>query len=162
MKKAFFLDRDGVINKNPAEHDYVKSISELTILSDISESVKFIKDKGFLVIVISNQQGVGKGIITGQTVNDINEFVNDVMKKNGASIDAFYWCGHIEEDNCDCRKPKPGLFLNAIKDHNIDINSSYFIGDRESDRLAGEAAGIKTIIVEQDSSIFNVVRDLLK
>jgi D-glycero-D-manno-heptose 1,7-bisphosphate phosphatase len=161
MNKAVFLDRDGVINRNPAEHDYVKSLEELFLNPEIEDSIRYIKDQGYLVIVISNQQGIGKGLITEEILESIHQEININLKRVEAKIDAFYWCGHLKEDNCGCRKPKPGLLTQAIKDWNIDKESSFFIGDRESDLMAGKGAGIETHIVKTNSSIYSLVKEIL-
>ncbi len=162
MSKAVFLDRDGVINKNAAEHFYIKSAEELELINEIGEVIALIKDKGYLVIVVSNQQGVGKGLISVEDVNLIHNEINRRLQGNGVAIDAFYWCGHLEIEGCDFRKPKPGLLEKAIIDYEIDKSQSFFIGDRESDKKAGEAAGIKTVLVEKDCSILQVIKGLLE
>lgn len=161
MNKVFFLDRDGVINKNAAEHDYVKTVDELELLDGIGVAIARIKNAGYKVIVISNQQGVGKGVMKAVDVDEIHAEINTRLKANYVQIDAFYWCGHLINDKCVCRKPKPGLFEQAILEHEVDRNNSFFIGDRESDKIAGELVGIKTILVESDSSIVQTVEELL-
>lgn len=161
MKDAVFLDRDGVINKNMAEHDYVKNWSEFEWLPDIKQAILLINKSGKLAIIISNQRGVARGHMTSDVVEDIHNKMNEELSKTGAKIDAIYWCGHDYGDDCECRKPKPGLILQAAKDFDIDLANSWMIGDGDSDIEAGKNAGCKTIMMERDGSLYDVVAKLL-
>ena len=107
LYKTVFLDRDGIINKN--RPDYVKTIDELEIL-EVAESIKKLKDNGFLVVVISNQSAINRGLTNHENVKQIHSTIQEYLKKNGTKIDAFYYCPHRPDEDCDCRKPKPGLF----------------------------------------------------
>lgn len=161
MKKAVFLDRDGVINKKPPEQDYVKKWDEFFMLSDVENAIKKIKNAGYLVIVITNQRGVARGLMTEETVNGIHESINRELARFGTSIDAFYWCKHNYDDKCDCRKPAPGLILKAAKDLDIDIGKSIFIGDTKTDEECGKNAGIKTYIMPTDGSLLEAIENIL-
>ena len=110
--KTVFLDRDGVINQERS--DYVKSISELEIYPNVAKNIKLLKDAGFLVIVITNQSAVNRGIVTHETINQIHNSIQDHLKKYGTFLDGFYYCPHTPNENCNCRKPKPGLLQQAI------------------------------------------------
>ena len=146
MKSAIFLDRDGVINENRT--DYVKSINELKIFPAIAKTIKNFKNHGYIVIVVTNQSAINRGLVTHDVVKKIHETIQTYLKKNGTCIDAFYYCPHKPDEGCNCRKPKPGMILKAIDDFNLDAKSSWMIGDNDSDVLAGESAGTNTIKVD--------------
>jgi len=145
--KCVFIDRDGVINKKAPEGDYVKNWNEFKFLPNITESIKKLNEEGFLVIIITNQQGIGKGLMKEQDLKTIHTKMIEKLKKTKAKVDGIYYCPHTEKDICNCRKPKIGLFLKAKEDFNIDLAKSWMIGDSESDILAGQKAGCKTILV---------------
>lgn len=161
-ERAIFLDRDGVINKQPAEHDYVKNWEEFIWLPTSKEAIKLINQKGFLAIVISNQRGVARGLMTVKDVDDVNEKMQKDLAKIGAKLDAVYWCGHDYSDNCDCRKPAPGLILQAAKDFNIDLSNSWVVGDSNDDIQAGKAVGCKTLKIKTNGSLLDAVKKILK
>jgi D-glycero-D-manno-heptose 1,7-bisphosphate phosphatase len=150
-KIAVFLDRDGVLNKKPAIHDYVKNFNEFHWNDGARSLIQKIKEKGYLTVVVSNQQGITLGKMTDTFVKNLHKKMNEDLKTHNTNIDAFYVCPHSEGDNCECRKPKPGLFLLASKELSIDLNSSFMIGDRDSDREAAKRAGcMKTIMISSD------------
>lgn len=140
-----FLDRDGVINED--RDDYVKNLRELKIFPNVPESVKRLNDAGFEVIVISNQQGVAKGLISENELREIQKEITRQVEAVGGKISAFYYCKHLASEGCSCRKPRPGLLMAAARDRNIDLSETVFIGDHERDILAGKNAGCKTILV---------------
>jgi len=157
-KRAVFLDRDGLINKKPAEHDYIKNWKEFKFLPNVAKAIRQL-NKDFLVIVISNQRGVGRGIMSKEDVVDIHNRMRKALEKQNATIDGVYFCPHNIEDNCNCRKPKPGLLLKAARDFKIDLPKSYMIGDDLSDVEAGKKVGLKTIlIIKQKSNIFQKIK----
>ena len=157
--KTVFVDRDGVINQERS--DYVKSISELEIYPNVAKNIKLLKDAGFLVIVITNQSAVNRGIITHEMVNQIHNSIQDHLKKHGTFLDGFYYCPHIPNENCNCRKPKPGLLQKAILELNIDLNSSWMIGDRDSDIEAANSIVCKAIKISDSFSLDNAVGKIL-
>jgi len=159
-KKAIFLDRDGVINKNRS--DYVKDISELKIFSNVSESIKKLKNYGFLVIVITNQSAINRGLTSHENVNKIHHSIESFLEKNKTSIDAFYYCPHKPDENCMCRKPKPGLIIQASNEFNIELKSSWMIGDSDSDVKAGELAGCNSIKICSDFKLPDAVNMISK
>jgi len=145
--KCVFLDRDGVINKKAPEGDYIKNWGEFKFLPGVKEAIQRLNKADFLVIVITNQRGIAKGLLTEKDLKDIHTKMIEELKKSGAKIDGIYYCPHGEKDNCNCRKPKIGLFLKAKEDFNIGMNKSWLIGDSKSDIIAGQKAGCKTIIL---------------
>ena len=154
MKKAVFLDRDGVINKNPKPHHYVKKWNEFEFLPNVAEAIRRL-NKEFLVIVISNQGGIAKRRMSVEDVEDIHKQMRETLQREGARIDAVYYCPHHPEGtleeyrrDCPCRKPNTGLIKKAVKDFSIDLGKSFLVGDSTSDILAGRKAGLQVILVE--------------
>ena len=157
--KTVFVDRDGVINQERS--DYVKSISELEIYPNVAKNIKLLKDAGFLVVVITNQSAVNRGIVTHEMINQIHNSIQDHLKKYGTFLDGFYYCPHTPNENCNCRKPKPGLLQKAILELNIDLNSSWMIGDSDSDIEAADSVGCKAIKINDNFSLDNAVEKIL-
>ncbi len=155
---GIFLDRDGVINEK--RDDYVKSISELKIFSYAAKSIKKLHDLGFLVVVITNQSAINRGLITHEQLEKIHNKIQENLILSNTKIDAFYYCPHTPEESCSCRKPKPDLILKASNDLNIKLNSSWFFGDSESDVIAGRSAGCKTVKITNDHNLLDAVDEL--
>lgn len=141
---AVFLDRDGTINE---EMGYINDLSRVRILPKVAEALKILKEHGFKLIVITNQSGPARGYFPEELVFKTNEYIKEKLKKRGAVLDDFFVCLHSPEENCECRKPKPGLIFQAVKVHNIDLGRSYFIGDRILDIETAHNVGIKGILV---------------
>jgi histidinol-phosphate phosphatase family protein len=141
---AVFLDRDGTVifAKN-----YLSYPEQVKLYSYAADSINRLRVAGFKVIIVTNQSGVARGIFTEQDLQKIHERFVFLLKKAGAEIDAIYYCPHIDEDSCNCRKPKPGMVLQGAKDFNIDIEKSYTVGDSISDYLLGFNSGNKGILV---------------
>ena len=154
--KAIFLDRDGVLNKK--REDYVKSIKELEIFPNIAEEISKLKMKGFLIIVITNQSVINRQIITIKELEEIHLTIQKFLKKSKTCIDKFYFCPHRPDENCECRKPNPGLIKQAINEFSIDASKSWMIGDSITDIQAGEKAGCETIFLKQNDSFTNVLK----
>lgn len=147
--KVVFLDRDGVINKRPPMHEYVKNRKELIILSGVDNAIRRLNEAGFFVYVVSNQRGVQRGHMTLEDLQDVHNYLNECIGKNKAHIDGFYICPHGENE-CECRKPKPGLLYNCEKDleakgYIINKEQSALIGDSDTDIQAGRAYGVKSL-----------------
>ncbi len=146
MKRAVFLDRDGVLNRAivrdgkpyPPAH-----VSELEILPGVEEALAALRAAGFLLIVVTNQPDVARGATTREAVEEINAALGAALP-----IDEFRTCFHDSGFGCECRKPKPGALLAAAALHNIDLSESYIVGDRWRDTEAGQRAGCKTILVD--------------
>lgn len=143
--RVVFLDRDGVINEN--RDDYVKNTDEFRFLPGSLDALRRLNAAGFRVAVISNQACIGKGLLTRETLTDIDRSMFSRVMEAGGEIAATYYCPHRPEDNCDCRKPAPGLLLRAGRDMEVNIEDTVFIGDNSKDVQAGRAAGCKTILV---------------
>ena len=143
--KAIFLDRDGTIN---VEKNYLYKISELEFEEGCLEGLKLLKEMGYILIVITNQSGIGRGYYTVKEMELLNEHMNNILKKNDSKIEKFYFCPHTTEDNCKCRKPNPELILNAKRDFNIDLSKSYMLGDKISDIECGLNAGVSSFLVQ--------------
>lgn len=160
IRKAVFLDRDGVINKN--KDDYVKNISELEIFPNMFESIKKLKKLGFFVFVITNQSAINRGLTTHENINKIHQTIQEYLKAHDTLIDAFYYCPHTPEDQCICRKPKPGLILQATKEFNINLKYSWMIGDRDSDIKSAELAGCNSIKIQHNVRLRDAVNMIEK
>ena len=144
--KIIFLDRDGVINQKAPEGDYIKAWKEIELLPRVPKAIRTLNENGWLVIVITNQRGIARGMVSIEDVHDIHQKLNDELKKTKAHIDGFYICPH-EKGSCRCRKPDIGLFLQAEQRFAVDKKQSWMIGDSESDIQAGRRYGIKTIAI---------------
>ncbi|KKM99488.1 hypothetical protein LCGC14_1147430 [marine sediment metagenome] len=144
--KAIFLDRDGVLNK---EVGYLSNPNEFIFLEGSIEALKILKQKDYLLIVITNQAAVARGFLTVETLQVIHNKMVKILKENKISLDGIYYCPHHPEftGSCDCRKPNPGMILEAKKKYNIDLDKSYMVGDTLNDIQTGIAAKCKTILV---------------
>ncbi|HWZ81715.1 MAG TPA: HAD family hydrolase [Terriglobales bacterium] len=147
MNRAAFLDRDGVINRKAHEGEYITRWEDVEILPGVSEAIASLNRAGFRVIVVTNQRCVAKGLITIAELEMLHQKMCGRLKNAGAVIDAVYYCPHENEPKCGCRKPAPGMLLDAARDHSIDLNVSWMIGDSEADVEAGRQAGCKTALV---------------
>lgn len=143
--KVVFLDRDGVINRN--RDDYVKTIDEFEFLPGALEGLVKLKEAGCKVVIVSNQAGVGRGLISQDELERITNTMLTKIELNGGEIAGVYYCVHRKDEGCGCRKPEPGLFLKAREELGLDSASSFLIGDTESDICAGYRAGCTTILV---------------
>ena len=123
------------------------------LFPDTTEAVRLLNENGFKVIVITNQSGVARGYFTEATLARIHEKMKEELNKGGAQIDSIYYCPHHPDDNCECRKPKPKLVLQAAKDFNVDLKHSFFIGDHQVDIELGKSVGCGTILVKRSSSV---------
>lgn len=145
--KAIFLDRDGVINRDPGDKKYVTSWKEFHFLPKAKSAIIKLRKKGFRIFIISNQAGVGKGIFTKETLDAITKKMLDVIKMSGGKIDGVYYCTHRKIDLCLCRKPKSGLIDIATRKYTIKLCESFFIGDTIRDVKTARAVGCKSILV---------------
>jgi D-glycero-D-manno-heptose 1,7-bisphosphate phosphatase len=145
--KALFLDRDGIINVK-ADGDYIKVASEFVFIDEILNVLKHAKTMGYLLIMVSNQQGVGKGLMTLKQLEDVNNFMQGQLKSRlGFALDELYVSTDLEGSGSKRRKPAPGMLIEAIKNNTLTPSQCWFIGDNLSDALAGRAAGVQTILI---------------
>lgn len=146
MVPAVFLDRDGVIIENLA--NYVRDWSQVKFIPKaIDAIVNFQRKHLYQVIIVTNQSAIGRGLISLNVAQDINKRLVKFIENHGGQIEGVYMCPHKPEDLCDCRKPKPGLFFQAAKDLSLDLSQSWMVGDAWSDLLAGQAAGLRGVIM---------------
>jgi D-glycero-D-manno-heptose 1,7-bisphosphate phosphatase len=157
--KAVFLDRDGVVNSlvYHQEQGIVDSpftVEQFVLLPHVGEAIVRFHDMGYKVILVSNQPGIAKGHLTSETFNEIREKMKEELLGGGASLDGEYYCLHHPEAeiaslriNCACRKPEPGLLLQAAGEMDIDLSQSWMIGDGLTDVQAGKKAGCRTILL---------------
>ncbi|MDB4349441.1 HAD family hydrolase [Omnitrophica bacterium] len=148
--KIIFIDRDGVINKDPGgwtEHSYVTSWKDFHFLPGAKESLKKLTEAGYEIIIISNQAGVNRGYFTQNDLRDINENMLKEIYSSGGRVHSTYYCPHTKDEGCDCRKPKTGLFKKATEDLDVDFKGTFFIGDGSMDVEAGKRIGCRTILL---------------
>ena len=160
MTKAIFLDRDGVINQE--RKDYVKKVEEFIILKNVSNAINLIKNHNFLVIIITNQSAVNRKLLTIENLNKIHKNLQEYLKKHNTSFDGVYFCPHTPNENCNCRKPKSGLIIQAINDFKIEISQSFMIGDSKTDIQAAENAGCKGILLKKNQTLLEAIVDLFE
>ncbi len=160
MNKAAFLDRDGVINVKAPEGHYVTRWEEVSFLPGVAAAISRLNKAGFRVIVISNQRCVAKGLVTSAEVEALHRKISKELADLGAIIDAVYFCPHDTEPPCSCRKPAPGMLLEAAKDHQIDLGASWMIGDSAADVAAGKNAGCKTVLIGRAAKLSASAPDL--
>lgn len=160
---AVFLDRDGTVN---TEEDYLSRVESVRLEKNAAEGLKLLQNAGFLLVVVTNQSGVARGLFDEAAVAAVNERLADILAENGVKIDAFYYCPHHPEGTmaqyareCNCRKPASGMFRAAARDLDIDLAASYTVGDRARDLQAGRNVGTGTVLVRTGYGL-NTVKEL--
>lgn len=163
-QKAVFLDRDGTINKYVG---FLRNIDDFELLPGVSNAIKTINNSGYLAIIVTNQPVIARGEVTYEELNTIHNKMQTLLGREGAYVDAIYYCPHHPHKGyegeipelkieCECRKPKPGMLLEAANDFNIDLVQSWMVGDGENDIKAGKAAGCKTVLIGSDNYLQDV------
>lgn len=151
MQKVIFIDRDGVINH---EVGYLHTISDFRFIDGVFDTTRALADKGFKLIIITNQSGIGRGYYTIDAFHTLTQWMLSQFRREYILISNVMYCPHAPDAGCDCRKPKPGMFIQANKLHGIDIEQSWMIGDKEDDVRAANNFGItNTILVESGHAI---------
>ena len=147
--KVAFLDRDGVINEPPDGGGYVMAWEQFRFIDGALDALRTLKDKGYRLVVVTNQQGVGKGLMDLGTLKAIHRNLRARCAEHEAALDGVFFCPHLASDGCDCRKPRPGLIHQAIRDLALDVDfgGSWLIGDSPRDIEAGAAAGLNTLLI---------------
>lgn len=172
-QKAIFLDRDGTINKYVG---FLRNIDDFELIEGVAEAIKLINQSGYLAIVVTNQPVIARGEVTWEELNEIHKKMATLLGKEGAYVDGIYICPHHPDKgfegerpeykiDCECRKPKPGLLLQAAKDFNIDLSESYMIGDSHRDVEAGENAGVKkSILIKEnnENALLTIINEIIK
>lgn len=158
--KYIFIDRDGVINKKPKKGEYVTNPNEFIFEENALLAFKILQKKKYLPIIISNQAGIARGLLSEKNLRLIHEFMCNQIRINGGNVTAIYYCPHHWDDKCDCRKPAPGMLKNAAKDFGIDLSKTIFIGDSKSDQLASYAVDSQFIKVSKTTSLYDIVKKL--
>ena len=156
MTSAVFLDRDGVLN---VDHGYVSTWERFEFLPGVPDALRALQDAGYLLIVVSNQSGIGRGYYCEADVESLNKAIAQHLGSTvGVTLSEFYHCPHHPTEaegeflrQCDCRKPAPGMIRQAVLDHGIDLKTSLLVGDKDSDIEAGRAAGVTRLFKVVDS-----------
>jgi D-glycero-D-manno-heptose 1,7-bisphosphate phosphatase len=162
IRRAAFVDRDGTINVQPREHEYVTSLTDFTWLPGAARGLTHLGAAGFELVVVSNQRGVARGLVAPEVISQIEDVIQRELARHGIHILAFRYCFHDEWERCACRKPKPGMLLDAAREFDLDLKRSWMIGDSASDIAAGRAAGCRTASVRGErASDADVVADSL-
>ena len=157
MIEAIFFDRDGVLNE---EVGYLWQVENFKWIDGAREAIKFCNERGILSIVVTNQGGIARGLYTSEDVNALHDFMQKSLAEVGAHIDGFYFCPHHPDfsGECDCRKPKPGMILQACKDFKINPANSILFGDSKRDIEAAEAANLQAGIFFTEGNLLDAVK----
>jgi D-glycero-D-manno-heptose 1,7-bisphosphate phosphatase len=163
-KKAVFFDRDGVLNK---DKDYLYRIEELEWIEGAREAVAYLTHLGYCIFVVTNQSGIARGYYKEEDMQRLHEHMAREIAAAGGKITKFYYCPHLPNGKvakyaieCDCRKPKPGLLMQAMSEYNICKESSFLIGDKKRDIESAEAAGIRGYLYE-NGNLLEFVKKIL-
>ena len=146
--KAVFLDRDGTVNVGVPKYERVSSLDKVELLPNTLEALRRLAQLDYKVFFVTNQAGFSEGLITWDDFNAINDRVIELIAPSGVTITKTSVCAHGENENCECRKPKPKLLIDAAKEYGIDLSQSWMIGDRPTDVMTGINAGTKAILVK--------------
>ena len=145
--KVVFLDRDGVINKYPGDREYVTSLRKFKFLPGVKKAIALLSNSGFKIFIASNQAGVGRGIYSQKTLNNITAKMLSDIESAGGKITNVYYCTHHKNAGCSCRKPKPGMLKRAAKEFKFALKDAYFVGDTIRDLVTARNAGCRPILV---------------
>lgn len=156
--KAAFIDRDGVINE---ERDYVHCIEDFMLIPGVVEGLTLLRSAGYLLIVVTNQAGIARGYYDQAAMEHLHDYLRRLLSERGVTLDAIYFCPHHPQGSvsgldieCNCRKPAPGMLLQAMQDFDLDLSASVLIGDKHSDVQAGKRSGVgRTVIVESGHQV---------
>lgn len=156
MRPAVFLDRDGVINQNRA--DYVRTWEQVEFLPGVFDALRRLAGSHFAVVVVTNQSAVGRGLMTAETLHAIHDGIAQRIAAEGGRVDAIFACPHRPDAGCDCRKPQPGMLLQAAAALDIDLASSFLVGDAVTDMEAALAAGCRPVMVRTGRGVAQLAK----
>ena len=161
LNRHIIIDRDGVIN-NKIEGAYVRSFSEFKFIEGVLQAVSQLSNVFNRIIIVTNQQGIGKGLMSETDLRNLHSQMSEKIFKYGGKIDRIYYCPHLEEADCQCRKPKSGMIQQAVIDFpEIIIENSYLVGDSDSDIQAGESMSLRTAKVDRQYTLLKWTTELL-
>ena len=147
--KAIMLDRDGTLIEDPG---YISRPEQVVWKDGAMAALTRLRDAGYLLFIVSNQSGVGRGFFTPRDLENVQRRIEADLARGGLKLDGVYYCPHGPDDGCDCRKPKTGMVLQAAREHGLDLGKSWMIGDKCSDVAAGRMAGMMTALVYSDAA----------
>ncbi len=151
--KAVFLDRDGVINRKLPENNYVKSYQEFELLPGVRTAMSIFSRLGYLLVVVTNQRGIARGLMDEDSLNCVHDYMKRQLLEHGIVLDGVYHCPHDRDEGCNCRKPQPGMILEACRHFDIDLDQSYLVGDSDSDMAAALNAGVRAIRISTNNDV---------
>ncbi|MDD3471604.1 MAG: D-glycero-beta-D-manno-heptose 1,7-bisphosphate 7-phosphatase [Syntrophaceae bacterium] len=149
-KKAIFLDRDGVINRKLPENRYVANQKEFELIPGVRAALKILSKLGYLLIVVTNQRGIARGLMDETQLNEVHRHMKTKLEERDILLDGIYFCPHDRDEGCNCRKPRPGMILEATTQFNIDLDQSFMVGDSDSDVAAAVSAGVRAIRISSE------------
>ena len=155
-RKALFLDRDGVINRKA--DGYITDERDFELLEDAARAARLARSKGYVVVVVTNQSAVGRGIMTAGQLERIHAHMEAELAHAGAKLDAIYCCTHAPDDQCACRKPGTAMIEAAVRDLGIDIDGSLLVGDSKTDMEAAQRAGLRGVKVESNAPFSHLLK----
>lgn len=157
MNRAIFLDRDGVIN-NPKKNYYVYRVEDFQFNKGIIEALQYFQNRDYMLIVITNQGGISKGKYTEKDVEAVHDYMKRELASHEVYLTEIYFCPHhSKNERCLCRKPEPLMIEKAISRFDIDPDRSWFIGDKKTDAMAGELAGVKTLKIRKNQNLMKII-----
>jgi D-glycero-D-manno-heptose 1,7-bisphosphate phosphatase len=157
MNRAVFLDRDGVINQKGGPY-YIFNEDDFILNEGVTDALRYFVDKGYLLIIVTNQGGIAKGVFTAEQVEKTHEHLTRLLSSTGINLTAIYYCPHHPDiSKCECRKPGSLMFEKAISEHDIDPAGSFMIGDSGIDIQASEKAGVKGILIPTNGNMMDLV-----
>lgn len=154
MNKAVFLDRDGTIN---VDTGYVYRYEDFKFIDGVIEGLKLLSEHGYLLVIVTNQSGIARGYYSEEDFLKLHQKIDEVLEKQGIHISGLYYCPHL--DGCTCRKPQTSLFMDAVKDLDIDLSKSYAIGDKVRDLQICKEQAVKGFLLAEDSEEADKVKD---
>lgn len=157
QKFAVFADRDGTIC---FDRHYLADPAGLELIPTVAEGIKKLNDAGIPVIVITNQSGIGRGYFTEQQLGSIHQKMEDLLAEQGARVNDIFYCPHLPDSGCDCRKPRPGMLLQAQEEYGFDLKRSFVIGDRMLDVEMAHAVGAKAVLVPEPGNQYRVEKEI--